>query len=291
LKHNTITSLAYRTIGKKIGGVYKHLEELRTEINKANIKLNFEAYVSTIIFLSIINTGIAITITSITIIILKLNIITQILFLAISLLTGTLTFITGYYYPFYRSGNRKREIDNAMPYITSLMAVLARSGIHIQEIFKTLAKIEKPKEVAYEAKDIMTQINVFGRDIITAIERKAETTPSDYFAEVLLGLATIMKVGEDIEAYLMNEAERFITIRKTIVKETNSILSSITEIYIITAILLPMLLIVMMTIISMLGGIILGINAALLMDILTIIIIPTTFAMFLIVTDTIIPEE
>jgi len=286
-------TFTYRVLGERINFLYPYFEEYKLILRKANIKISFEAYISTLTFISIFTFTFSLLPAYLILIsIPTMNIAYKILLpIGIAVLTGLLTFLTLYFYPYYRIDNRRRNIDNSMPYIASFMAILAKAGASIGDIFRELSKIERPKEISEEASEIIRDVEVFGKDLITAVEKRAGETPSEYLAEVLLGISTMIRIGGNLEAYLIDEAERFITIRRTLIREVNSILSSLTEIYVIMALVMPMLLIVISTIISMMGGIIFGLNAKIIIEILTFILTPTIFLTFTIIIDTIMTED
>lgn len=288
-----IYTLAYKMLGDKIDPILPHLEDLRRTLKSAHIKINFKAYVSSMILLSIVTFILSEPITFILIYkFLVKDIIKAILMsLGLSITMGLTVFWTLYLYPAYVTGNRKRAIDSSMPYTVSYMAVLALAQVPPADIFRSLAKINTPPEVSDEAREIVKDIELFGYDILSALEIAAERTPSTYFAEILRGIATITRIGGDLKKYLLDEAKRFIGIRRIIIRKINSTLLSITEIYIIASIVMPMLMIILLSIISFLGGNIWGLSARLIILLITYIFIPVIFISFLIIVDAYMPED
>lgn len=288
-----IHTLAYKMLGDKIDPILPHLEDLRRTLKSAHIKINFKAYVSSMILLSIVTFILSEPITFILIYkFLVKDIIKAILMsLGLSITMGLTVFWTLYLYPAYVTGNRKRAIDSSMPYTVSYMAVLALAQVPPADIFRSLAKINTPPEVSDEAREIVKDIELFGYDILSALEIAAERTPSTYFAEILRGIATITRIGGDLKKYLLDEAKRFIGMRRIIIRKINSTLLSITEIYIIASIVMPMLMIILLSIISFLGGNIWGLSARLIILLITYIFIPVIFISFLIIVDAYMPED
>jgi len=286
-------AIAFKILGNKIDLFLPHVEELRRALQSANIKVSFKAYVCAMILFSIIAYAIAQPI-SFTLIYLMLtrDLIKSILIsFGLSLTIGFAVFWTFYLYPYYVIGNRRRAIDTAMPYTVSYMAVLAMAGMPLPEIFKSLAKVQAPKEVSDEAKDIVRDIELFGYDVLTALEKAAEKTPSTYFAEVLRGIATITKIGGNLRKYLLDEANRFIRIRRAVIRRVNATLLSMAEMYIVASIVMPMLFIVLSAIMAFLGGQVFGIGANIVALIATYVFIPSIFLSFLIIVDAFLPED
>lgn len=288
-----IYTFAFKVLANKIDPLIPHLEDLRRSMESAHIKISFKAYVSTMILLSILTFIICepITFTIIYMFLIKNLLRASLMSIGLSITIGLTVFWILYLYPAYVTGNRRRAIDSSMPYTVSYMAVLAMAQVSPADIFRSLAKINTPPEVSDEAKEIVRDIEIFGYDILSALEIAAERTPSTYLAEVLRGIATITRIGGDLKKYLLEEAKRFIGIRRTIIRKINSTLLSIAEIYIMTSIVMPMLIVIISSIMAFLGGSIGGLNAKLVILIITYVFIPTVFISFLTIVDAYMPED
>jgi len=293
LKFEIIYTLAFKILGDKIDPLLPHLEDLRRTLKSAHIKINFKAYVSSMILLSILTFILCEPIAFVVIYeFLVKDILKAILMsMGLSVTMGLTVFWTLYLYPTYVTGNRRRSIDSSMPYTVSYMAVLAMAQVAPADIFRSLAKINAPPEVSDEAREIVKDVELFGYDILSALEIAAERTPSTYFAEILRGIATITRIGGDLKRYLLDEAKRFIGIRRTIIRKINSTLLSIAEIYIMASIVMPMLIVILSSIMAFLGGSIWGVSANLVILLITYIFIPIVFISFLIIVDAYMPED
>ncbi len=292
MKLNRIYVIAFKLLGDRIDPALSHFEDLRKMLKSANIKVSFKAYVCTMILSSTIAYAIAQPVTlALTYMLIKDVNLSILISLGLSLMIGFTVFWAFYLYPYYQAGNRRRAIDSAMPYAVSYMAVLSMVGMPLPEIFKSLAKVQAPKEVSDEARDIVRDIELFGYDILTAIEKAAQKTPSTYLAEVLRGIAAITRIGGNLRRYLLDEAKRFINIRRTIIRKINSTLLSIAEIYIVASMVMPMLFIVLSAIMALLGGQVFNLGANIVALIITYVFIPSIFLSFLVIVDAFTPED
>ena len=93
---------------------------------------------------------------------------------------------------------RGKDINLRLPYATNYIAAMASAGVIPAEIFKSLAKQEIYGEVAKEAAMIYKDLEVHGKDIVTALRRAIERCPSVKFQEMLQGAITTTSSGANI---------------------------------------------------------------------------------------------
>ncbi|MEM5776829.1 MAG: type II secretion system F family protein [Candidatus Aenigmatarchaeota archaeon] len=182
---------------------------LNKELPKAGINLPKRVYNSIIVF----NSFIAYIITLIGIIIanlfFKMNPFSFIVYLIfLPLVVAIIVFIIGYFYPIQLVASRRAKIETNLPFAVAHMGAIASSGIPPSAVFKLLSKFKEYDVLAEEMEKIVTNIEVFGLDPVTAMKEVAKRTPSEKFKQILLGFASTIESGGSLKIYLKNMSEQ-----------------------------------------------------------------------------------
>ena len=113
------------------------------------------------------------------------------------------------YYPVILAHGRKSRIDLDLPYAVSYMQALSTT----MSPFEVLKKIYEEKamfnEVSLEFGQIVRDVELFGDDLITALQNLQKTTPSPTFRDFINDLGVVYESGGDITAYLSSKTAFF----------------------------------------------------------------------------------
>jgi flagellar protein FlaJ len=124
------------------------------------------------------------------------------------LLAAITVFIIGYFYPIQLAASRRAKIETNLPFVVAHMGAIASSGIPPSAVFKLLSKFKEYDVLAEEMEKIVTNIEVFGLDPVTAMKEVAKRTPSEKFKQILLGFASTIESGGSLKVYLKNMSEQ-----------------------------------------------------------------------------------
>jgi len=223
---------------------------------------------------------------------MHVEVIRSILFgLGGGLLAGALTTILFYIYPFYKSDKIKRELESNLAFSTSHMAILARSGVPPDKIFRSVSEIPQELAIVKESKVIMRDVELFGVDIITALEKASKRTPSERFRELLEGFIATIRSGGPLKSYLLDKSNESIQHKKINLQKFSDTLSILSEFYVTLLIAGPLIFVVILAVMAMLGGYGFGLlNPTLLLRLLTYVAIPLGSVVFLIIIDALSPR-
>ncbi|MFP4116423.1 MAG: type II secretion system F family protein [Candidatus Aenigmatarchaeota archaeon] len=177
-----------------------------------------------------------------------------------STLSASLAFIFVYYYPIQKSKSRAKSIKNNLPFAINHMAAIASSKVPPYVIFKLLAEFEEYGQVSREAQKIVRDVDVFGHDITTALKQAAGRTPSKEFQEFLSGLISVEETGGNLVEFLEVQADEAMFDYKQKRKRYLDSLSTYADFYTAVLIAAPLFLVAVLTIMSMVGGEVLGMN-------------------------------
>jgi len=286
-------SLAYQLIGEKTERVLPLFRDLDSNLQRAGLKVTFKAYVSLTVFVTILNSLVALAIIPCLLFFtFNVQLLPAILFGAGgSLFTSALSLIGFYVYPIYRADKLRRELEDELPFTTGYMAILTSAGVSPEKIFYSLSNLSVPLTVSEEAKDIVRDVNLFGLDIISALEGTSKRTPSERFREMLEGFISTIHSGGNLSAYLREKSRQYMKLKRISLRKFSDTLSILSEFYVAVLVTGPLLLIIMLAVMAMLGGGSLGmLNPDLLLSMVTYLGIPLGSIMFLIILDAVSPK-
>ena len=169
-------------------------------------------------------------------------------------LMAAMTFGGLYITPKSRAKARSKDIDLKLPYSLNYVAAMASAGVIPTDIFRSLSKQGIYGEVATEALYIYKDIQLHGFDIVTALRRAVDRTPSQKFKELLTGAITTVTSGGDLTTYFSNKAQRHMWENRQDQKNFLEVMGLMAETYVTAAVAGPLFLIVMLSIMTMLSG-------------------------------------
>ncbi len=286
-------SIAYQIIGDKIIRFLPLFRDLETNLHKSGVKVNFKAYVSLTILTSILASFTLLVLAScLMFLIFNISLFASILFGVGGSLFALAFSIVGFYiYPIYRADKLKRELEDELPFTTSYLAILTGAGVSPERIFHFLSALSVPLAVSAEAEDIVRDVNLFGQDIISALEQTSKRTSSERFRELLEGYISTIHSGSNSTAYLQEKSRQYIKLKKISLRKFSDTLSVLSEFYVALLLTGPLLLVIMLAVMAMLGGGDLGLlNPSLLLSLLTYLGLPLGALMFLIILDAVTPK-
>jgi flagellar protein FlaJ len=286
-------SLAYQLIGEKIGRVLPLFDDLDFRLQRSGLKVNFRAYISLTVLATVLVSLCALAfVPCLTLIAFRVPLFPSVLFgIGGSLFAVAFSTIGFYIYPVYRADKLKRELDDELPFTTGYMAILSSAGVSPEKIFYSLSNLSVPLVVSDEARDIVRDVNLFGRDIISALEEESKRTPSERLREMLEGFISTIHSGGNLAAYLREKSKQYMRLKRIGLKKFSDTLSILSEFYVAILITGPLLLVIMLAVMAMLGGGSLGtLSPDLILSLLTYIGIPLGSIMFLIILDAVSPK-
>lgn len=187
--------------------------------------------------------------------------------------------------PGSKAKKRAKDIDLKLPYALNYVAAMASAGVIPTEIFKSLAKQRIYGEVANESARIYKDLQMHGMDIVTALRRSIDRSPSTKFQELMQGAITTITSGGDLKAYFLEKAERYQFENRQEQKAFIETMGLMAETYVTVAVAAPLFLIVMLAIIGIIGGG--GIQN---LQLLTYLLLPIINAGYVFMLRSMIPE-
>jgi flagellar protein FlaJ len=267
--------------------------DLQKNLAKASIRLTFSAYFGLMVLTTML---VGILTFPFSLIVLSFNfpILQSIVFgLFISAFAGIIAMATCYVYPSMEISTRNRKIDANIPLIANFMSVLASAGLPPERIIRSLANVGDEFNVGQEMRRIIGDTELLGVDLNDALKKASLKSPSKKFSSLLDGLVTTSHMGGDLANYLREEADKYRKARLLTMKNFIETLGQISEGYVSFMIALPLALIVMLSVMSFIGGgsLILGLDPQVLLSILTFVITPAGVCIMLLWVDSSTPPR
>ncbi len=197
-------------------------------------------------------------------------------------------------YPLLEISSRTRKIDANLPLTANFMAVLASAGMPPERIFRSLVNVGDEFCVGEEVRRIIADIELLGLDLNSALKSGALRSASAKFGALLDGVVTTSHMGGDLAAYLREESEKYKKIRVASMKSYLESLGGMAEVYVSIMIALPLSLVVMLSIMSFLGGgasLFGNIDPQVLLLLVAFVITPAGVCLLLLMVDSMTPPR
>jgi flagellar protein FlaJ len=202
---------------------------------------------------------------------------------------GAFTVIAFYAYPVLRADGMKKNIEAELPFTTSYMAILAGAGVSPDRIFRSLTNKRVSPAISVEARTVVRDVELFGFDVISALENASKRTPSQKFKEMVEGFIGTIHSGGSLSAYLTSRSRQYMDAKRVTLRKFGDTLSILAEFYVTMLVVGPLTFVVMLAVMGMLGGGSGLMNPVLLLMLLTYVGIPAGSLAFLMLLDIISP--
>jgi flagellar protein FlaJ len=148
---------------------------------------------------------------------------------------------------------RGRKIDKKISGAMSFVSAMASADVPVDVIFKELSKQQVYGEVAREAEWITRDTELLGVDILTAIRKAAQRSPSSKFQDFLQGVVTTSTSGGQLKPYFLMKAEQFEKEDRLEMRKKMETLGMLAESFVTVVVAFPLFLVVIMAIMALIS--------------------------------------
>ncbi|MCD2202525.1 type II secretion system F family protein [Halobacterium sp. KA-6] len=179
-----------------------------------------------------------------------------VLFLASGATLGVLVAYTAYQLrwsmPSYRAGERERRIDVSMERTVAFLYALSRSGMALPEVLRILARNrdvygESAEEMAIAVKDV----DMYGADILRALGRLGQRTPSEELSEFAENLTSVLQSGRDLPGFLKRQYDYYAEEAEAQQEQFLELLATLAEAYVTLLVAGPLFLITILVVVGL----------------------------------------
>ncbi len=220
----------FGSFSKKIFG---NIIEFKNNLQKAGMKIYPETYISLMFFSAILT----LPISCIAIVLLYF---TKFIPLIILVPTPVFVMIGFIVVPMMKAGERGRTLEREMPFTGAYITVMATGGISPYVSFKRLATVELMPAVSREAREVLRDVEIFGMDPLTALNKAAKNHPLDIFRDFVSGYASTVITGGDVTHFLETKTEEVFKTRAARIKAAAERLGMLLETFVIIMVLMSL---------------------------------------------------
>lgn len=223
--------------------------DLPYELKKSNLEILYETYIAMILLTVTLSFFISIAAT--TAMIATGFGILKVIWLPIA--APIVVFLLLTYYPSAEKNAISSKIDEELPFAVIYMSSISGSGIEPTEIFKIIGLSRDYPYLRKEIRKILNQINIYGYDLVTALNNVSKSTANPRLAELFVGLSTTINSGGSLTDFFEKRADTLLTTYKVEKEKSIKIAETFMDIYISVVIATPMILMLMLIMISVSG--------------------------------------
>ncbi len=258
LKLTPYQQFCWRVMGPIVKNKDISDEDLENALLQAHMKIRAEEYIAYIwmstIIAAVVGIVAGIFIGPVLSMFLDLGVFMYLIGIVVAVFVPVMTYFFLKAGPGMTAKSRGKKIDKKLPDAMSFIAAMSSADVNIDLIFKELSKQPIYGEVREEAEWITRDTELLGIDILTAMQRAADRTPSESFRDFIQGVITTSSSGGELKPYFTSKLKGYQDSRKLIVQQKMETLGMMAESFVTVVVAFPLFLIVIMAIMALMGG-------------------------------------
>lgn len=276
------TKISFRFFSQFSENIEHFFGDLKKDLKRARIKISFQEYMSIAIMTCFIIFLTMFPALSLFFGFIFVNVLLAFLSsLSICLGITIVTFFIFVSYPGMIIKEKEKKIDNALPFAALYLSTVASSQLPLHKIFEIFSKYSDYGELTKEIQSITDDVEVFGIDINTAVERAVQRSPSKALKELLWGILSTVRSGGDLSKYLKEVAVNQMNEYRRKVYEFSHTLTIYIEIYLTAMVLGAIFFTILTSIMSGIGGGSGGGNVIMMQFMIIFLFMPVISTMFI----------
>jgi flagellar protein FlaJ len=228
-----LEGVSFRIFGgvapKFLSGVF----EFKEHLEKAGIKIYPETYISLMFLMATLTIPVSVAA-------LVLIYFTRILFLIFLVPMPIYVMIGFMVAPSSKAGERSSALEREMPFAATYVTVMASGGIPPYMSFKRLTDVELLPATRKESRALIRDVEIFGVDPLSALEKAAKYNPLDIFRDFISGYASTVIIGGDVIHFLETKAQEIFKAGSMKVKAAAERMGMLLESFIIVMVLMSL---------------------------------------------------
>jgi flagellar protein FlaJ len=229
----TLEGISYRLFGSVSPKFLSRVFEFKYHLARAGIKIYPETYISLMFLMALLTLPVSI-------IAIVLLYFTKFLFLIFLVPVPIYVMIGFMVAPMSRASERSSSLEREMPFAATYITVMASGGIPPYMSFKRLTEVELLPATRKEARSLIRDVEIFGVDPLSALEKAAKYNPLDVFRDFVSGYASTVIIGGDVIHFLETKAQDIFKTGSMRVKAAAERLGMLLESFIIIMVLMSL---------------------------------------------------
>ncbi|MEM7821545.1 MAG: type II secretion system F family protein [Candidatus Aenigmatarchaeota archaeon] len=249
------TKASIKFFGDLSDKVSFYFPDLRNDLRRARLKMSVQEHLSKGMFLSFIFFLITLPFLSFLFsFFLQSFLFGFITSFTVSFFLTLLLFLLYIHYPRVLIKQKAGNIEKNLPFASLYIATIASSKLPIHTVFNIFTRFSEYGEITEEIAGITNDIEAFGIDVNTAIERAVERSSSKKMKELLWGILSITRTGGDLTSFLKEKSKSFMEEYRRKLFEFSHQLTMFIEVYITAVVLGAIFFVILTAIMSGIAG-------------------------------------
>jgi len=229
----TLEGVSYRLFGGISASFLGNVFEFKQHLAKAGIQIYPETYVSLMFLMALLTLPVSVAA-------IVLIYFTKIMFLILLVPMPVYVMVGFLVAPMSKASERASALEREMPFAATYITVMASGGIPPYMSFKRLTEVELLPATRKEAKGLIRDVEIFGVDPLSALEKSAKYNPLDIFRDFVSGYASTVIIGGDVIHYLETKAQDIFKAGSMQVKAAAERMGMLLESFIIVMVLMSL---------------------------------------------------
>ncbi len=261
--------ISYRFFGHLFDEKEEFLEEYQSTLKSAHIPVGADLYLARVVLYSLVTlVGTLVVMGALSGLLLYTGLLfemTDTALIAYAVGMGFPLFfgimftvsVGGLYYiiPTYTASRRKSAIDATIPSAVTFMYALNRGGMNLVQVMRVLAENENVYgEVSKEVGTVIQDMEYFSRDLMHALRRAGERSPSQKFTDLMDDMVATLDSGASTAPFLEQKSQDLIEEAERDQESFIETLSLLGEVYVTAFVAGPLFMIIITVIMAMMGG-------------------------------------
>ncbi len=229
----TLEGVSYRLFGSVAPKFLGNVFEFKEHLAKAGIQIYPETYISLMFLMALLTLPVSV----VAIVLIYFTKITFLLFLVPLPAYIMIGFMVA---PMSKASERASALEREMPFAATYITVMASGGIPPYMSFKRLTEVELLPATRKEARSLIRDVEIFGVDPLSALEKSAKYNPLDIFRDFVSGYASTVIIGGDVIHFLESKAQDIFKAGSMQVKAAAERMGMLLESFIIVMVLMSL---------------------------------------------------
>jgi len=229
----TLEGVSYRLFGSLSSSFLSNVFEFKEHLAKAGIQIYPETYISLMFLMALLTLPVSI-------VAFVLIYFTKIVFLILLVPMPIYVMVGFMVAPMSKASERASALEREMPFAATYVTVMASGGIPPYMSFKRLTDVELLPATRKEARGLIRDVEIFGVDPLSALEKSAKYNPLDIFKDFISGYASTVIIGGDVIHFLESKAQDIFKAGSMQVKAAAERMGMLLESFIIVMVLMSL---------------------------------------------------
>jgi flagellar protein FlaJ len=129
------------------------------------------------------------------------------------------------------ASEEKEKVERELPFVVMIFTLMAASGVSPYDSWKKMRKLSFLSTFKKEADEVVRQVEVLGKDLLTVMYQRSEKTNSKLYRNFLGGFVSSVRSGGKIVDYMKSELKAIFELRHNALTRSVEKIATLVEAY------------------------------------------------------------